>query len=291
MKNNKSQKGIVVLLSFIAVCMVCIIVLLVSSIMSKSKNQNDQDTELLGKEKSEKNLDDVLYHYEGELSDTPINPTAVENEWILEKYQIDGFNSEDIVAEAKQQILKQASVYECYANPTIIDCGTYPLSYLDMEPIIIDFHTKEHNMGTYIYISSDATPVAHGSFSCNGYWLLWTLNYNEFKPYITEDRKYLINANSMYSYNLEENWGYTNEDLKMIQKKTMEAVKQQIISNGLDKYYNNIDCCVIASMKLEDKDNIYIDVYVGVSKKKKVHVIISDISYDADSYYEKSKLK
>lgn len=285
-QKNKSQKGIVVLLAFIAVCMVCIIVLLVSS-MFTNKAGNVTAGEQVEEDISEDNLDDVLYHYEGELSDTPITPTEIENEWILEEY-LTGM-PEEAFEDAKGQILKQASAYECYANPTIVDYGMCVYAE-NLGWLMIDFHTKEGDMADYRYYESGSLmPEKYsGSFANNGFWKLWTLDYDKFKPYVSDGRKTIINAPSiLYQSCIDYNWEYSNEELEMIQQKTLDAVKQALEQHNMSDIYENRSYFYLSSANLNDRNKITLNLWVSTTDDGyDLSIKIEDAPYDADSYLE-----
>ena len=284
-QKNKSQKGIVVLLAFIAVCMVCIIVLLVSSMVTKNSG-NATEVDQVEENGSADNLDDVLYHYEGELSDTPITPTEIENEWILEEYMTD--MPEESFEDAKGQILKQASVYECYANPTIVDYGM--CTYADNAGwLLIDFHTSKNDMGAYRYLKSGSwIPENYsGSFDGNGMWMLWMSDYEEFKPYVSGDKKTIINARPMlYEACKRNNWEYSDEELVMIQKRLLETIEQVLPKYNMSDMYKDRTYFYLESAFLEDKKSINLNLCVGTKDGEDLCVEIKNAPYDANSYLE-----
>ena len=289
-QKNKSQKGIVVLLAFIAVCMVCIIVLLASNIITSSNQGDDTKNDVVAEiEVTEEPEDNPFYHYDGKLSDTPITPTEVENDWILKQLNTRGYEDQivkslnekgydDVADLMKKTILERAKEYECYANPTVIDCGVYPYGLYSKDIIMVDFHTKGNNIETYLY-DYEAKQL---------YWACWSMNFEEFEPYVNEDGKHIFNANNLYTYNQSENCGYTEEELQIMQKKIMEAVKQHLIDFGLyDKYYDSIKCYVLSSTIINDKEDIYLLVYTTLSDGSNFDVTIS-CPFNSDSYYAES---
>lgn len=294
-QKNKSQKGIVVLLAFIAVCMVCIIVLLASNIITSSKQGNDtaekeaseqvedtqdeqKDTDSADEEfengyvtvKGEKH---PLYVWNAELTDEPITPTEVEETWILE-----GMNTTKYPEMSKQLedvILEHAKNYECHGNPTIVNCMAYPQDIQSVEAIMVDYRTKEHDVETFVY-----APVEDKLF-CD----TWQLDYNKVKPYRNEDGKYIINANYIYVLNERENLGYTDEDLETMQKKILAAAKQCLIEQGkYDEFYEDISTYVLSSAGIQDKDHLLFNLYTTLKDGTNFNVGIT-CSFDDENYY------
>lgn len=282
--------------------MVCIIVLLATNILNSTEQTNitaekeaseqvaDAQDEQNEKETSEQidNTQDEqfkngyvtvkgekhpLYVWDEELADEPITPTKVEETWIL-----DGMNDGDHPELSKQiedLILEHAENYECYGNPTVVNCLVYPQNIYACEAVMVDFRTKEHNMETYVYAPSEN--IIHCA--------AWTMDLDKIKPYINEDGKYIFNANNLYTYNAVEKLGYTNDELEIMQKKTMEALKNKMIESEIyDKYYEKINHFVLSSMEIEDRDNITIRLYTTLSNGKNYNFSIH-CPFDADEYY------
>lgn len=306
MEKNKSQKWIVVLLAFIAMCMVCIIVLLATNILKSTDKKNDtaekevneqvvdtkkkpdeQVTDTKEKKNDEESNDEEfkngyvtikgekhpLYLWNDELADEPITPTEVEETWILE-----GMNTTkypDMSEQLETAILEHAKNYECYENPTVVNCMVYPQNINAYEAIMVDFRTKEHSMETFMY-----DPVAD-EVKCAA----WTMDFDKVKPYRSEDGKYIFNANNLYTYNESEEFGYTDEELVTMQKKVLEAAKQRLIRNGMyDEYYASINNYVLSTMDIEDRENMVLNLYTTLKDGKNFNLYIG-CSFDDENYY------
>ena len=294
-EKNKSQKWIVVLLAFIAVCMVCIVVLLATDILKSTDKTNDTAEKEVNEqvadaqdEQNDTNSDDEefengyvtvkgekhpLYVWDAELTDEPITPTEVEETWILE-----GMNTTEYPEMSKQLedvILEHAKNYECYGNPTIVNCMAYPQEIDLCEAIIVDYRTKEHDVETFLY-APDKDEIV---------WDTWQLDYNKIKPYINEDGKYIINANYIYILNERENYGYTDEELETMQMKLLDAIKQQLIDEGqYDEFYEDIKTYVLSSAIIDDKKHLIFNLYTTLKDGTNFNVGIT-CSFDDENYY------
>ena len=194
-QKNKSQKGIIVFLAFIAVCMVCIIVLLASNIITSQKPQNNAKNEdsaqsetLIGDNENaeEETIDDLRdagidveastegreikslpgYKDTAEWADEPITPTKVENLDIFDEMLED---DEDTIFYMKQiveqTVLQYAESFECYAEPTII---TDYIGYGSCrDGFFVDFHTMDKTIVCFSATPSDDMTIRPNSVLMN----------------------------------------------------------------------------------------------------------------------------
>ena len=194
-QKNKSQKGIIVFLAFIAVCMVCIIVLLASNIITSQKPQNNAKNEdsaqsetLIGDNENaeEETIDDLRdagidveastegreikslpgYKDTAEWADEPITPTKVENLDVFDEMIEDAEDAEEneesigiLKQNTEELILKYAEAFECYAEPTIIT------EYIGYNSIINGFFVDFHTLDNTIMCFSKMIPENNGDRS------------------------------------------------------------------------------------------------------------------------------
>lgn len=292
-EKNKSQKWIVVLLAFIAVCMVCIVVLLATDILKSTDKTNDTAEKEVNEqvadtqdERNDTNSDDEefengyvtikgekhpLYVWDAELTDEPITPTEVEETWILE-----GMNTTkypDMSEQLETAILEHAKNYECYGNPIVVNCMVYPQD--EGDAVMVDFRTKKHNMETFVYSWSDDEVLCAS----------WIMDYNKIKPYVNEDGKYIFNANNLYTYNENEELGYTDEELEVMQKKLLDAAKQSLIDSGkYDEFYEDINNYVLYCTNIEDREHMVLNLYTTLKDGTNFHIPLM-CSFDDENYY------
>lgn len=174
MKNTgNNNKIIAVLLAVIALCMVCIVALMVRI----NQPANNSATVEQGKVQSEEvtATKNPYYHYDGELSETPITPTEVENIDRLDYCDYYMYGKDLDYREAyKEEILRVASEYEVYANPTILE-EFMPDG--NVNGVVVDLHTANNEMltiqrgmdkqGNKTFISTVA-PIDYDSIYKNG---------------------------------------------------------------------------------------------------------------------------
>ncbi|MBQ3601573.1 MAG: hypothetical protein II992_10305 [Lachnospiraceae bacterium] len=153
------------------------------------------------------------YKYDGELSDTPIMPTEIENEDIL-----DYFGDDALKAKFKKEIMDYVVDYAkkspVYGNPTIIP-GCEPVWFTDR--IFVDIHATDNRIVSFAVSEDDKNKMLiQVSYMDDEHW-----------PVVYEGL-YILNSSDLYYY-LTNYVGVSSEDAN---KQELEILK--LIKKGLD---------------------------------------------------------
>lgn len=297
---DTNNKIIVGLLAVIAVCMITIVAIL---LMNRSNGANNTQVvnEAVNEEysaevsaqqentESQSNIsvsatESPYYQYEGELSDTPITPTEIENVEIL-----DHLDDEEAIQMYKDEImnyvLDYAKDWPVYGNPTIVP-GCEPATY--EETVIVDIHAADNRLVSFsletdksefviatIFLQVTAT---HTPSLNNGLYILNSSNLYDFltKDVGLDDETAIEEENKILQLIVDEyrSIGISDELMHEIAYIFMDSVYIQIDKNDKVVAYNIDFASTIKSQMARP--------VVTISKplEKEEHSVIGSVIYD-----------